>query len=106
MTDVTISLPTPCIVCGVQPEPAFPTSLETDGKQTYNQPSKATNFESGGHYGSTFFDPMHGYDKLSLNVCDECLKRLCSEGKVLLERRTPKRPKISWSVYDPAGYES
>ena len=36
------------------------------------QPIKGTAFQSYGHYGSTFFDPMNG-TYIEIVVCDECL---------------------------------
>ena len=71
MDEVTL----PCIVCGYQPESAF-------NGCTVNQPYKATAFNTQGHYGSTFFDPMDG-SYLEINVCDECLTKAKAENKIL-----------------------
>lgn len=67
----------------------------------HSQPYGATNFESGGHYRSTFWDPMNGFDRLSLNICDTCLRRLAAEGLVLKVHRVPREPDMVWSKYDP-----
>ena len=65
----------PCIVCGYQPESAF-------NGCTVNPLHKATAFNTQGHYGSTFFDPMDG-SYLEINVCDECLTKAKTENKIL-----------------------
>lgn len=67
----------PCIVCGK--------ALENVDNFEGNQPYAGTEFHSYGHYGSTIFDPMDG-QVLMLNVCDDCLRQLGAEGKVLLGR--------------------
>jgi hypothetical protein len=60
-----VTLPLPCIVCGLHPEPACEEGW---------QPSGATAFSAGsGHYGSTVWDEMSRYRSLELNVCDVCL---------------------------------
>lgn len=56
----------PCLCCG---EPL--TNLMT-GKGL--QPSRGLHLSTGGHYGSSFFDPMNG-ERLDIIVCDECLER-------------------------------
>lgn len=55
----------PCLVCGRTLRNAW------DGAD--NQPSEGTEFRTYGHYGSTFWDSMHG-EQLVLNVCDNCLR--------------------------------
>jgi hypothetical protein len=59
--------PLQCIVCLKEPEAVFEGS---------DQPYGATMFRSGGHYGSTVWDPgpNDNLRKLAINVCDECLK--------------------------------
>lgn len=54
----------PCFACG-----AILENLMDDG----NQPSRGIEFHTGGHYGSTAFDPMDG-TTLAINVCDQCLE--------------------------------
>lgn len=98
----------PCVVCGKE--------LVNVEATAANQPFEGTAFETAGHYGSTIFDPMDG-QYLELNVCDECLRRLAGEGKVLITRRykpvlapgpvgngsivgrapTPNRPMLPWT---------
>jgi hypothetical protein len=56
----------PCFCCGKALESVDP--LGDDD----NEPSEATTFRTGGHYGSGAFDPMDG-SMLELNVCDDCL---------------------------------
>jgi hypothetical protein len=51
----------PCFVCGKE--------LEDIG---VNEPIKATQFKTYGHYGSGVFDPMDG-TRLAINICDTCL---------------------------------
>lgn len=64
----------PCICCGKQ--------LENVDAQVTNQPFDGTQFETGGHYGSTVFDPMDGTE-LIVNVCDGCLTAAAGKGRVL-----------------------
>lgn len=54
----------PCLVCG--------TVLENVFEHSDNQPYAGTEFFTGGHYGSTFFDSLDG-EELVINVCDSCL---------------------------------
>ena len=54
----------PCIVCRTELNPAL------DGLD--NQPYAATAFNTRGHYGSTFWDPLDG-TMIEINVCDPCL---------------------------------
>lgn len=37
------------------------------------QPMNGLAFETRGHYGSTFFDPMDG-SKIEIVICDDCLE--------------------------------
>ncbi len=68
----------PCIICGKE----LP-NVEMDCE---NQPYGGTAFSSGGHYGSTAFDPMNG-SSLEINFCDLCLVKAGKDGKVLWTRR-------------------
>lgn len=68
--------PLTCIVCDYQPDTAF------NGCEN-NQPYKATAFNTVGHYGSTFFDPMDG-SQIEINVCDDCLRKAVAKKQVLL----------------------
>lgn len=73
-----------CFVCGQELEEVLP---ET------GTPYRGTLFQTRGHYGSTFFDPMDG-SYLELVVCDDCLERKKSEltGTGLMEDSLP----IGW----------
>ena len=76
-----------CIVCDKQLKNVFP--------DVVNQPSCGTAFTTVGHYGSTVFDSMGDRTFLELNVCDECLKRLASNSKVLMGERQYAKPSYS-----------
>lgn len=39
------------------------------------QPNKGLAFQTYGHYGSTYFDPMNG-KYLEIVICDECVEWL------------------------------
>lgn len=54
----------PCVRCDVR--------LSNVMGDCDNQPIDGTAFTSGGHYGSTFFDPMDG-QQIEINICDPCL---------------------------------
>lgn len=56
----------PCFVCGVVLQNAWEGSV--------NQPSEGTEFQTYGHYGSTFWDSFNG-EQIVVNVCDECLRK-------------------------------
>ncbi len=58
--------PLPCIVCGRRLNAAM------DAVGSSHVPYAGTMFETGGHYGSTAFDPLDG-TRLQIVVCDECL---------------------------------
>lgn len=66
-----------CIVCDKQ------LANVTDDDE--NQPDKGLYFRTHGQYGSEEFDPMDG-SILEICVCDECIVRARSEGKVLYGR--------------------
>lgn len=77
----------PCIKCGRQLESAFGDNPPEDA---YNQPYAGTTFTSGGHYGSTLYDPStnmgslgHTHEFIEINVCDPCLKDAAAAGVVL-----------------------
>lgn len=81
---MSIKLPTPCVICGYEPEDA-------SGPFNYNQPYNATTFNAHGQYGSTIFDPFDGgISKLELNICDLCLIGLIEKNVVLLGRTIPQ----------------
>jgi hypothetical protein len=56
----------PCIVCGRTLKNTFP-------DQNINQPSEGTEFQTYGHYGSTFWDSFQA-EQIIINVCDDCLR--------------------------------
>jgi hypothetical protein len=92
----------PCLVCGKELRNAMDTSE--------NQPSGGTAFQTGGHYGSTAFDPFNG-SMLEINVCDECLTAAGEQGRVLWRREAkalvgapPWRESIFGWVEDPGPY--
>jgi len=58
----------PCAPCFVCDQPLTNVLDEATG----NQPLDGLAFVSGGHYGSTAFDPMDG-SWLELNICDACV---------------------------------
>lgn len=84
--------PLPCIVCGFEPRPVF-----TD--EPSMQPYAATQFSTGGHYGSTVFDPMSRYMQLCINVCDNCLRERKDCVRLVIE--TPRSSKFEWKDWDP-----
>lgn len=47
--------------------------LTNIGGDTCLQPNDGLCFETKGHYGSTFFDPMDG-SVLEIVICDKCLR--------------------------------
>lgn len=65
-----------CIICDKE----LP-NLDTENVQ----PQDGLMFESLGHYGSTFFDPMDG-NKLVICVCDACLKAKDSTSTMVWDR--------------------
>jgi hypothetical protein len=73
--EVPRSMILPCIRCGVLPE-------SVDPGRGDNQPYAATAFSTGGHYGSTVFDPMN-HERLEINVCDPCLRVVARDRLVL-----------------------
>lgn len=55
----------PCFVCGVE--------LDNVSHDSTNQPYDGTEFQTYGHYGSTFWDSFGG-EQLIVNICDDCLR--------------------------------
>lgn len=85
----------PCIACGTVPEAAI------DGEDY--QPYAATEFSSGGHYGSTAFDPSREGLRLVLNVCDKCLVKRA--GRTVLRRtKRPARSEVEYTPWDPKAF--
>jgi hypothetical protein len=56
----------PCVACGKE--------LKSFGSNETNHPLGGVGFETTGHYGSGFFDPMDG-SVLEISVCDHCLTK-------------------------------
>ncbi len=71
----------PCVVCTKALRNVF------DGSA--NQPSGGLAFASGGHYGSTVYDPFND-ESLELNICDECLTKASSTLRILRYKRIPQ----------------
>ncbi|KKM79706.1 hypothetical protein LCGC14_1347180 [marine sediment metagenome] len=71
----------PCVVCGRTLQNVFEGSV--------NQPSGGLAFTSGGHYGSTVYDPFND-ESLELNICDECLTKASSTLRILRYKRIPQ----------------
>lgn len=63
----------PCIACGKLLESAVPPFDEDDPAQFQHQPYAALSFSTGGHYGSTLFDPGTNYRRIVISVCDQCV---------------------------------
>ena len=74
---MTASLP--CVVCGR-------TLQNVSLGDSVNQPSGGLAFASGGHYGSTVYDPFND-ESLELNICDECLTEASSASRILRHKR-------------------
>lgn len=87
----------PCIACGAKLQ-----TENADWNHTYQQPSGGTNFTSGGHYGSTVFDPMGGGETLSINVCDDCMKAAGQKGWVEHQQsvRVPREDNTIYTDWD------
>lgn len=49
--------------------------------QRGQQPMGGLAFNTRGHYGSTYFDPMNG-EYLEISICDPCVIAAVSEGIV------------------------
>jgi hypothetical protein len=77
----------PCIVCGVV--------LDNVEAGVTNQPSEGTEFDTFGHYGSTFWDDFTG-EEIAVNICDDCLN--------LYKERIGRRKRyVRLVVTDPRG---
>lgn len=88
--------PLPCIVCGAQPEPAFPIEGGT------HQPYGATMFSAGGgHYGSTVWDEITRGRSLEITVCDPCLKACSGRVAVAITKHAaPEVEYLPWKIGD------
>lgn len=66
----------PCLVCGAVLENVDSNWQRPHGHPPTdpNQPYGGTEFVTGGHYGSTFFDSFSG-EELVITVCDPCLRQ-------------------------------
>ena len=84
----------PCFKCGFVPEPVDPTHVE--------QPYEATAFTSGGHYGSTVYDPMSDYRHLRIIICDKCL--LEHKAQVQEVFITPRASVHNYESWDPGPF--
>lgn len=80
-----------CIVCDKELTSAIPDGMGE------NQPYQGTVFTSGGHYGSTVWDPMSD-TFLEITVCDECLMNAAEDGRVLkgVPVRTTSTKYLPW----------
>ena len=90
MPDVTF--PLPCIVCSKTLMNVF------NDKIAVNQPLDGLAFTSHGAYGSSF-DPMDSTFLLTVNICDDCLKRGGVEQKVVLTKFSPPTRPVSTNQY-------
>lgn len=90
------TVPKPCIVCGVQLEPAMP--FDDCGHLPY----AGTMFDCGsGHYGSTVWDTMDESLALEIVVCDACL--LKHRDRVQVVEVVRQRPDVLRRSWDPDG---
>jgi hypothetical protein len=80
-----------CIVCHKPFD-----NIDEDG----NQPSGGVEFTTGGHYGSTVFDPMDG-SIIAINVCDGCLAEEMGAGNVLaiIPAEPASRPRARYEIW-------
>lgn len=63
------------------------------------QPYEATAFTSGGHYGSTVYDPMSRYRHLRIIICDKCLLEHKTEVQEVFV--TPRSSFHDYQSWDP-----
>jgi len=84
--------PNPCIVCDRELENAIGDSV--------GQPYAGTAFLSGGHYGSTVWDPCSEYRNLRVIVCDTCLIEAAKAGRVLYEVVAPRAPVVDQRLWN------
>lgn len=90
-----MKLPLPCIVCGFEPEQAFPSQFS----ETVQVPYAATMFDAGsGHYGSTVWDTMARNRSLTINVCDACLVK--RKDRVAVTVTTQPTPDIQFRAWE------
>lgn len=79
----------PCFCCGKTLASVLPPDDDS------NQPSEATAFQTGGHYGSGVFDEMDG-TRLELNVCDDCLTERAERVVLLRTVQTVQTTSSAW----------
>jgi hypothetical protein len=81
----------PCFKCGYVPE-------SVDKEHWPEQPYAATIFTSGGHYGSTVYDPMSPDQHLRIILCDKCLLEHKAEvQEVFVTRRSSRYDYQPWN---------
>jgi hypothetical protein len=85
--------PLPCLVCGEALAYAGHHDPAT-GPVPVNQPA-GTAFDSGGHYGSTLFDPMEPYLRLEIALCDPCLRERWARTRTVEVVREPQAIRIA-----------
>lgn len=73
-----------------------------DKKHFPEQPYEATTFTSGGHYGSTVYDPMSNYRHLRIIICDKCL--LEHKAQVQEVFITPRASVHNYEPWDPGPF--
>ena len=73
--------PLPCVVCRSPLTPVWRGIIYGPGE--YVQPARANTFDSGGTYGSEYFDPCDG-SHLIVNICDECTERAVADGRIVV----------------------
>lgn len=67
---------TECIVCKNELE-------DISGKADSFHPMDGLEFITGGHYGSTVFDPVVGNKRLRICICDVCIADGIDSGHVI-----------------------
>lgn len=85
----------PCFKCGYVPE-------SVDRGHWPEQPYEATIFTSGGHYGSTVYDPMSQYRHLRIIICDKCLLEHKAEVQEVFV--TPRASQYEYTAWDPGPF--
>lgn len=83
---------TPCFKCGHVPE-------SVNKEHFPEQPYGATIFTTGGHYGSTVYDPMSQYRRLRIIICDNCLRQYKAQVREQIE--TPRSSKWEYCEWNP-----
>lgn len=86
--------PLDCIACGIELESSVFVEPEDD---SYQMPSGATIFSSGGNYGSGLWDPPGLYNNkfLEFNICDDCLTIGAKAGRVFIGERPYPPPLVT-----------